>query len=63
MQTGGVFTVQIALPHFRYNSDQKVWSFFCRPKRAAAASRECALSQSATRCPLAAGRAEADGQD
>jgi putative ABC transport system permease protein len=34
MQTGGVFTVQIALPHFRYNSDQRVMDFFLRAEAA-----------------------------
>jgi predicted permease len=28
IQTGGVFTAQIALPHFRYNTGQKVMDFF-----------------------------------
>jgi putative ABC transport system permease protein len=28
VQTGGVFTAQIALPHFRYNTSQKVMDFF-----------------------------------
>jgi predicted permease len=28
IEAGGVFTVQIALPHFRYNSPQKVMGFF-----------------------------------
>ncbi len=34
MQTGGVFTVQIALPHFRYNTDQKLMDFFLQAEAA-----------------------------
>ena len=34
IQTGGVFTAQIALPHFRYNTDQKVMEFFLQAEAA-----------------------------
>jgi predicted permease len=34
MQTGGVFTVKIALPGFRYNTDQKEMDFYLRAEAA-----------------------------
>jgi putative ABC transport system permease protein len=34
VQTGGVFTAQIALPGFRYNSDQKQMEFYLRAETA-----------------------------
>jgi putative ABC transport system permease protein len=34
MQTGGVFTVQIALPWFRYNTDQKQMDFYLQAETA-----------------------------
>jgi predicted permease len=34
MQTGGAFTVQIALPWFRYNTGQKVMDFYLRAEAA-----------------------------
>ena len=34
IETGGVFTARIALPHFRYNNDQKVMDFYLHAEAA-----------------------------